>query len=155
MLIEATTKPLRVRLPGRVVRLVPGVPVDFSDEHAAKLLSKAPDAVRVVEPTPPEPPRTPDVDSVLGMPLEEFGRRHLALRIKLPDGSTCWFVSGPDEGRVLRSEGVPRGDMWTARELSSVIGDGWTRESIGRLIAVKREFDGTVAPLDLGQTEAP
>lgn len=94
-------------------------------------------------PPPPEPtPPTLNVDTVLGMPLAEFGRRHLALRVRLPDGSMCWFCSGAAEVVILRGEGVERGAIWTAKELASVLGDGWTRETIGRLIAVRREFPG-------------
>jgi len=94
--------------------------------------------------TPPATPPPPDVDTILGMPLEDFGRRHLAVRVRLPDGATCWFVSGADEVAVLRGEGIERGAIWTARELADVVGAGWTRETIGRLIAIKRTFEGVV-----------
>lgn len=97
-------------------------------------------------PTPASPTPQPGLDAILSMSLADFGRRHLALRIRLPDGSTCWFCSGPNEVAALRSEGVPRGAIWTARELGDVLGAGWTKETIGRLIAVKREFNGMVGP---------
>lgn len=89
---------------------------------------------------------TPRTAEIFSMSLEEFGRRHLAVKVKLPDGSTCWFVSGPDEGAALRRDGVCRGSIWTAKELADVMGAGWTRQTIGRLIAVKRTFQGTVEP---------
>lgn len=47
MLIEAL-KPLRVRLPDRDIHLVPGHPVDLSDEDGQKLLARAPTKVRRV-----------------------------------------------------------------------------------------------------------
>lgn len=92
--------------------------------------------------TEPGVPTTPPVETLLSMPLADFATRHLALRIKLPDGSTCWFVSGPAEVAILRGEGIERGAIWSAKELADVLGAGWTRETIGRLIAVKRTFGG-------------
>lgn len=97
-------------------------------------------------PSPEPTPAAPDVDTILSMPLPEFGTKHLALRIKLPDGSQCWFCSGAAEVAVLRGEDVPRREIWTAGELAGMLGAGWTRETIATLIAVKREFDGTVQP---------
>lgn len=46
MLIEAIARPLRVRLPDRVLRLEPGTPVEMPDLQAAKLLRKARGKVR-------------------------------------------------------------------------------------------------------------
>ena len=102
-----------------------------------------------------DPPAALGVEAVLSLPLAEFATRHLALRVRLPDGSTCWFCSGPDEGAVLRSEGVPRGEIWTASELRDVIAAGWDRTTIGQLIAVKREFNGTVGPSSDAPTAPP
>lgn len=126
------------------------------------ILERAKQAMQPVAPRPNEarptemdvpaaadrPAATPtlDVETILSMPLSEFGARHLAARIQLPDGTQCWFVSGAAEVAVLRGEGVDRGLIWTARELADVLGAGWSRETIGRLIACKREFDGSVAP---------
>jgi hypothetical protein len=107
---------------------------------------------RVEAPVEPTPAPAPSVDAILGMPLTVFATRHLALRIKLPDGSTCWFCSGAAEVTVLRREGVERGLIWTARELADVVGAGWTRATIARLIAVKRVFAGAMIPRDPAQT---
>lgn len=121
------------------------------------LQTQPPDAIGahpdvLLEQTPPEQTPTPDVDTILGMPLAEFGAKHLALRVRLPDGSSCHFVSGADEIAVLRGDGIPRGVIWTAKELADVIGTGWTSETIGRLIAVRREFPDArvVTPDDPG-----
>ncbi|MFZ5702696.1 MAG: hypothetical protein ACOY4P_15230 [Pseudomonadota bacterium] len=125
-----------------------------NDELAATVLARlrvpSPPSVSDVPP-PTEPPPTADLDAILGMPLADFGRRHLALRVRLPDGSECWFCSGADEVAVLRGEGIARGAIWTASEVASVIGAGWTRETIARLIAVKRIFDGPVTPATAAQ----
>jgi hypothetical protein len=124
----AVTPELRERLAAAKIELI------------AKLRAEAPAPEAPLEPHP-------SLDGMLSMPLAAFGRRHLALRVKLPDGSECWFVSGADEVAVLRGEGVDRGLIWTARELADVLGAGWARETIGRLIAVKREFGGVVEPV--------
>ena len=111
-------------------------------ELARKVVGKAPDPAP--RPDPP-PTATPDAARVLGMSLEQFGQAHLAVKVKIPDDTEPhWFVSGPPEVEGLRKEGVSRGVIWTARELADVMGAGWSRETIGRLIAVKRTFDGTV-----------
>lgn len=51
MLLEAVDRPVRYHLiDGREVRLVPGHPVDLPDVQARKLLAKAPEKVRMVQP---------------------------------------------------------------------------------------------------------
>jgi hypothetical protein len=90
------------------------------------------------------------VDAVLSMPLDAFGRHHLAVRVRLPDGAECHFVSGAREVDILRKEGIPRGEIWTARELLDLLGATRDKTSIATLIAVKRTFDGTVGEPEKG-----
>lgn len=96
--------------------------------------------------TSAEPGPTPDgVDAILQMPLDEFGCRHQALKVRLPGGAAPhYFVSGPEEVAVLRNEGVSRGVIWTAKELASVLADGWTEAGIKTLIEAKRLFGGAL-----------
>lgn len=129
--IEAQTGAITPALRDRLAAAKP--------ELIARLQAEAPAAEATPEPAPAP---HPGLDAILSMPLEAVGRRSLAVRVKLPDGSECWFCSGAAEVVILRGEGVERGAIWTAKELASVIGAGWTRETIGRLIAVKREFPG-------------
>ena len=52
MLIEATRHPIRFQLlDGQHVRLIPGQPVELTEKQARTLLEKAPDRVKVVEPS--------------------------------------------------------------------------------------------------------
>ncbi len=95
------------------------------------------------EPKAPRPELVLDVDAVLALPLDEFATAHLALTVRIPgEADPHYFVSSLAEVEVLRGEGIPRGRIWTAQELADVVGAGWTRETIGRLIAVKRTFGG-------------
>jgi len=48
MLIEAVNQPVRYRWPGGEICLLPGRPVDLSEDRARKLLAKVPEKVRVV-----------------------------------------------------------------------------------------------------------
>ena len=52
MLIEVSV-PLTVRIPSGEVHLVPGQPVEFSEEEGLKLLAKAGSKVRLVAPSEP------------------------------------------------------------------------------------------------------
>lgn len=56
MLIESSL-PLKVRCLHGVVRFAPGVPVELMEADALRLLAKAPQHVRAIE--PPEPPEPP------------------------------------------------------------------------------------------------
>lgn len=145
MSFPAVSSPVSSRCPACGAKINPRWPACLACRHVLRDESEPSQASGLIPMAQLAAP-TPGVDAILGMPLEDFGRRHLALRVRLPDGSTCWFVSGADEVVALRTEGIPRGSIWTARELAAVLGDGWTRETIGRLIAVKREFNGPVEP---------
>lgn len=144
--IEAPTGTLTTELRVRLAAAKPDILAHLREgSEAAGSAHQSPPTDRPAANTIPAP-STPSLDAMLSMPLEEFGRRALALRIRLPDGSECWFASGSKEVAILRGEGIERGSIWTARELADVLGAGWDRTTIGRLIATKRTFNGTIGP---------
>lgn len=139
---EASRRGVRLTVAGERLRVEAPAGTLTPELRAALAAHKADILRRLRENSTVQPPSS--VDTLLGMPLAEFGRRHVALRVKLPDGSMCWFCSGPNEVAVLRGDGVERRMIWTVRELADVLGAGWTRETIAQVIAVKRLFEGTV-----------
>ena len=108
-----------------------------------------PDAIPPPDASPQPTTPAPDLDRILGLTLADFGTEHLAVKVRIPGEATPhWFVSGPGEVAVLRNEGVPRGVIWTAKELAAVRDAGWTKNTVKTVIDAKRVFSAVVGEHD-------
>ena len=86
------------------------------------------------------------VMGVLDLSLSEFERQGYAIEARVPWlEETLWFVPRPEQVATLMKEGISRGRIWTAAELTdllSIPGLGSNEiESIGRL---KAEFGAEI-----------
>ncbi len=70
----------------------------------------------------PELPLPPSAEEVVALPLEVFGGRSLMVKVwsRLLDGE-IWFASGEAQVRVLQGRGIPREDIYTAKELADLL----------------------------------
>ena len=86
------------------------------------------------------------VREFLEMTLGEFQKWDHAVEVAVPWLSeTLWFVPGPDQVDMLLGEGVARGRIWTAGELSDLINlPGVTRQDIENIGRLKAGFGAEV-----------
>ena len=116
--------------------------------RARRLAGEAP---AKVEAPPPalhagDPGFAEAVYRLVGMPLDQYGRDGPPLEVRVPwHGETVWFVPDDQQAEVLVREGVSRGRIWTARELSALMAlPDPTPEIVQRVAAAKREFGGDI-----------
>lgn len=97
-----------------------------------------------------EPPRlAPDpvaVARLLGLPLSRFAQEGCPLEVRVPWlDVTLWFVPTAADAEALAQEGVSRGRIWTARELTDLLAiPGLAKEDAKTIACTKLEFNGTV-----------
>ena len=86
------------------------------------------------------------VAHLVGMPLDRYARDGAPLEVRVPwHGETLWLVPDDRQTEVLAREGMSRGRIWTARELSALMAlPDPTPEIVQRLALAKREFDGDI-----------
>jgi len=104
--------------------------------------------------TPGEPPTLRPGDAgfaaavaqLVGMPLDQYAREGAALEIRVPwSGESLWLVPGGADADRLGGEGVSRGRVWTAQELSALLAlTDLTPEIAQRLAVAKRAIDGDI-----------
>ena len=89
---------------------------------------------------------TEAVARVVAMPLDRYAREGAALEIRVPyHGETLWLVPTDREAATLGREGVGRGRVWTARELSALMAlPDRTLEIVQSLALAKRAVDGDI-----------
>jgi hypothetical protein len=82
----------------------------------------------------------------LTMPLDVFAKEGQPLEIRVrwwP--ATLWLVPDLRHAEALRSEGVDRGRVWTAAELSMLLdGPSPTPAALRLVMVARREFQGEV-----------
>ncbi len=78
------------------------------------------------------------------MTLSEFERTGSLLEVHVPwHPQHLWFAPTEADARLLVSEGVNRGDIWTARELKDLLAiPGLSLKMIHTIHSVKAEFGG-------------
>ncbi len=86
------------------------------------------------------------VAHLVGMPLDQYGHDGAPLEVRVPwHGETLWFVADDRQAEALAREGVSRGRIWTAGELSALMAlPDLTPELVRRLAGAKREFDAWI-----------
>lgn len=95
---------------------------------------------------PPAAALKETVAALLDMSLDQFAQQAAWLEIRVPwHRGTFWFVpSGADAERLAR-EGVSRGRIWTAQELTSLLSiPNLVPESVRTVALAKVEFRGEV-----------
>jgi len=95
---------------------------------------------------PTDTPTPPSADDLATMPLATFATCSLRLRVwsQILD-EEVWFVSGKEEIQTLLRQGVPRGKVYTAQELLTLLAlPGMDREKLKRIHGAKELFGGTV-----------
>lgn len=71
---------------------------------------------------PTDPPAPLTADDLATMPLAAFATRSLILRVWADLlGEEVWFVSREAQVQVLQRRGIPRGKIFTARELIDLL----------------------------------
>ena len=111
----------------------------------------ASEALAQVEAPPPvlragDPGFADAVAHLVGMPLDRYARDGAPLEVRVPwHGETLWLVPDDRQTEVLAREGMSRGRIWTARELSALMAlPDPTPEIVQRVAAAKREFGGDI-----------
>ena len=86
------------------------------------------------------------VARLVGMPLDQYVRDGAPLEVRVPwHGETVWFVPDDRQAKVLVREGMSRGRIWTAGELSALMAlPDPTPEIVQRLALAKRAVDGDI-----------
>lgn len=86
------------------------------------------------------------IDRLLTMPLDQYEREGDPIEIKVSwFTQTVWFVPTERDAETLMKEGVSRGRIWTAKELSDLLAiPGLTKERVKQMATAKRMFEGTV-----------
>ena len=104
-----------------------------------------------VEPPPPvlradDPGFADAVAHLVGMPLDRYARDGAPLEVRVPwHGETLWLVPDDWQAEALVREGVSRGRIWTAGELSALMAlPDRTPEIVQRLALAKRAVDGDI-----------
>ena len=87
-----------------------------------------------------------DLAAILAMPLDRFAREGQLLDVRITWlDVTVWFVLEERDAEALGREGVSRGRIWTARELSALMAlPDLTPEIVQRLALVKGEVGGDI-----------
>ena len=86
------------------------------------------------------------VAHLVGMPLDQYASEGAALEIRVPwCAESLWFVPGDADADRLGGEGVSRGRIWTALELSALLAlPDLTPEIAQRLAEAKLAVDGDI-----------
>ncbi len=98
------------------------------------------------------------VTDIENLTLAQFSRQGRAIRVRVPWlPETLWFVPGLDHVGRLMAQGVRRGCIWTAGELTDLTKIGTGMSEATRTIArVKLDFDAELESIDVprGQAES-
>lgn len=98
---------------------------------------------------------------LIKMPLGQFEREGCPIEIRVPGlEKTIWFIPGEADIVRLAQSDVPRGRIWTAKELRVLWGGGpEARKDAITLARIKSELDGEVVSVenlrDSEQQEGP
>ncbi len=85
-------------------------------------------------------------EEVAALPLDAFAGQSLMLRVwaQILDGE-IWFVSGEAQVRILQGRGIPREEIYTARELADLLElFGRDPEKASFVLEAKRLFGGSL-----------
>ncbi len=95
----------------------------------------------------------PGLDStgLSAMTIQEFGKCHYILPVQSTVlGHLAYFASSPEEIKRLLKRGIPRGSIWSARELRLLLRlPGLAPGALPRIAEAKELFNGIVG-LDHG-----
>jgi hypothetical protein len=99
-----------------------------------------------VELRPNDPAFADMVAGLLGMPLDQYARMGAPLEVRVPWlDVTLWFVPAGADADRLGGEGVGRGRIWTAAELSQLMAlSGLTPAVVETLARAKLAVDGDI-----------
>ena len=89
---------------------------------------------------------SPDLIQLLAMPLNLFARHHQDLEVRVAwHPETLWFVPDERDTAVLGREGVGRGRVWTAGELTQLmLLSDRTLTAIATVALAKCAIDGDI-----------
>ena len=113
-------------------------------ELAKKVLARLRQEQSEAPPTEPASPSS--AEDVAALPLDVFAGRSLMLRVwaQILDGE-IWFVSGEAQVRILQGRGIPREEIYTARELADLLElFGRDPEKASLVLEAKRVFGGSL-----------
>jgi hypothetical protein len=90
------------------------------------------------------------VTRLLSMTLEEFEDRGRPVQVRVPGiPETIWFVPGEPDIGALAQKGIPRGRIWTARELRRLwCGGPVTQGDAQSLARIKIALDAEVISIE-------
>lgn len=102
--------------------------------------------VPATELRPSDPGFADVVAGLLGMPLDQYVRTGAPLEIRVPwCRDSLWFVPAPADAERLGGEGVSRGRIWTAAELSQLMAlPGLTPAVVETLARAKLAVGGDI-----------
>lgn len=131
---------------GRLIVEAP--PGTLTDADRALIRQLKPDLLRLAAETPRH---VAEALPILSMPLSEFERRGALLELRVPWlPVTLWLVPAARDLGVLLAEGVGRGRVWTAAELSGLLGLGARpAEAVKALAHAKLALDGDIVAVRL------
>lgn len=86
------------------------------------------------------------VARLVAMPLDQYARKGAPIEVEVPWLSeTVWFVADDRQAKALAQEGLSRGRVWTARELSALMAlPERTPDIVQSLALAKRAVDGDI-----------
>ena len=92
---------------------------------------------------------------LLSLPLSQFARQDCFLKVSVPGlAEPLWFASGQAEVDTLLSEGIRRGRIWTATELSDLCTDpAPTQKEVVSIARVKLKFSATIVDVRASREE--
>jgi hypothetical protein len=114
----------------------------------AERLGARPGPARVPEEVADRPSASGVVDlsGILAMPLDQFAREGQCLEIRVAwHTETLWFVPDERDAAALVHDGVGRGRVWTARELTELLAlSDQTLTTVRAVALAKRAIDGDI-----------
>lgn len=136
-MICEVARPFTARFPdGSLRRLRAGDRLRLDDEEQARRLLER----GLVRPV--------DLDELLRLPLEEFARLELALRVRTPGGELL-LASDEDMARWLREERGEHVPILTARQVGALLRvTGGDRRAIRLILEALRALDGELAEVE-------
>ena len=82
------------------------------------------------------------VAGILALPLDAFAEAGQLLHIRVPwDTDLIWFVPTPEEAKILMTDGVNPGRIWTAATLRALLAATLTREGVRRIAQTRIAFE--------------
>ena len=119
----------------------------LTDELRDEIRNRKPELLEIIREEGQQNGQNPEHDSFLRMLLSEFERQDCALQVTVPWlTDSLWFAPTQAVATVLAAEGVSRGKIWTAAELTDFLSiPGLTTEKVTSIQAIMDEFGGHLA----------